>query len=172
MDAEQMADVNKIRNATPEEREAWAREARRKYPTSAPNAFRYPVISWDQAAALVDPIAMAADPDVVWHVSDAWAGHHGFWMKVVGTSMYSRSHISLPEGSLVLVDPEAKPKPGQFFVARLKGTDELIVRQLIREAGDLYMKPLNPEFPMKLMDDSWEAVGTVWDMKMPPGMFA
>lgn len=163
--------LKQMMDASPEDRETLAREERRKQPMSAPYAYRYPVISWSQTAELIDPIEIAADPKSDWYVSELRLGPHAFWIEVKGTSMLGRSRNALLDGSLVLVDPEDKPKPGNILVARLKGTDELIVRELVREAGDLYMKPLNPEFPMKLLDDNWEVVGTCWDVKIPTSMF-
>jgi SOS-response transcriptional repressor LexA len=50
-------------------------------------------------------------------------------------------------------------------------SNEATFKQLVHDAGELYLKPLNPAFPMKAVDDSWEIVGTVVDGKMPKSVF-
>lgn len=85
--------------------------------------------------------------------------------------MMSMSVATFPEGSLILVDPDVQPESGRFVVARLKAENEAAFRQLVREAGDVFLKPLNSAFPIKALDDEWEVVGTVVDGKMPASLF-
>ena len=105
------------------------------------------------------------------HASDVWAGEHGFWLRVVGSSMTSLAGNSFPEGFLILVAPEIEPRSGQFVVARMIDSNEATFKQFIRDAGEYYLKPLNPAFPTTPMDDAWEVVGTVVDGKMPKSVF-
>ncbi|MNN17758.1 LexA repressor [compost metagenome] len=72
---------------------------------------------------------------------------------------------------MILVAPDIEPRPGQFVVARMIDTNEATFKQLIRDAGELYLKPLNPSYSTKAMDDTWEIVGTVVDGKMPKSVF-
>ncbi len=171
LDEGQLAVIKKYREASPEQLAAWAKEAREKHPKAAQNAFAYPEMSWDQAAGYNDPESLDGDESVKWHSSDAWAGYRGFWIKVQGSSMSSAADITFPPGSLILVDPEGKPEPGHFVVARLKDGNEITFKQLVRDAGDLYLKPLNPAFPMKPLNGTWEIIGTVVDGKMPELFF-
>ena len=96
---------------------------------------------------------------------------NAFWLKVVGASMTSPSGSSFPEGFLILVAPDIEPRPGQYVVARMTDTNEATFKQLTRDAGDLYLKPLNSSYPTKPVDDTWEIVGTVVDGKMPKSVF-
>lgn len=167
----QLAEIRRVMDATPEQREEWVKERQQSRPVPSPNAFKYPEITWQQATSPIDPLSMAVDTSVKWHSSDAWAGHRGFWVRVVGSSMASSTHISFPEGTLILIAPGQPPNDGQFVIARLKESDELTFKQLVRDAGDLYLKPLNSSYPMKPLDDSWEIAGTVVDAKLPQTLF-
>lgn len=141
-------------------------------PALAPTRFfTYPEISWVQAGSpseAMDLVNIAACPT---HPSDAWAGEDGFWLKVSGASMTSASGTSFPEGMLILVAPDIEPRSGQYVVARMLDSNEATFKQLIRDAGDFYLKPLNPAYPTKMMDDTWVIVGTVIDGKMPKSAF-
>ena len=105
------------------------------------------------------------------HSSDVWAGENAFWLRVVGNSMSSSSGNSFPEGFLILVAPDIEPRPGQYVVARMIDSNEATFKQLVRDAGELYLKPLNPSYPTKAIDNTWEIVGTVVDGKMPKSVF-
>ena len=85
--------------------------------------------------------------------------------------MTGLSGNSFPEGFLILVAPDIEPHPGQYVVARMTDTNEATFKQLVRDAGELFLKPLNPSYPTKPMDDAWEIVGTVVDGKMPKSVF-
>ncbi len=172
LNEEQLAEINRFRDASPEQLKAWREEAMRSHPVPAEKAFKYPEIAWHQAASTIDPLALESDGSIKWHSSDAWAGHRGFWLAVPGASMTSLGNASFPEGSLILVDPSRLPNDGQFVLAHLKDSKEFTFKQLVRDAGDLYLKPLNPSYPIKLLDDSWEITGTIVDAKLPRFLFA
>lgn len=134
-------------------------------------SFSYPEISWVQAGSAKEAIDMGNVALCPRHNSDVWAGEDAFWLKVVGNSMSSTSGHSFPEGFLILVAPDIEPRPNQFVVARMIDTNEATFKQLVRDAGELYLKPLNPAYPTKPVDDTWEIIGTVVDGKMPKSVF-
>lgn len=134
-------------------------------------SFMYPEISWVQAGAATEAMDTSNVAACERHSSDVWAGEKGFWLKVVGQSMTSAVGASFPEGSLILVAPEIEPNSGQLVVARMPDTNEATFKQFLRDAGEFYLKPLNPSFPTTPMDDEWEVVGTVVDGKMPKSIF-
>lgn len=141
-------------------------------PALAPSrSFEYPEISWVQAGSPVEAIEHSNLASCQTYTSDVWAGDDGFWLRVVGSSMTSQSGISFPEGMLILVAPDIEPRPGQFVVARMVESNEATFKQLVRDAGDFYLRPLNPTYPAKLMDSTWEIVGTVVDGRMPRSAF-
>ncbi|WP_443690390.1 LexA family protein [Pseudomonas sp.] len=135
-------------------------------------SFSYPEISWVQAGSATEAIELSNIAACPRHTSDVWAGENGFWLRVVGASMTSPAGgNSFPEGFLILIAPDTEPHHGQYVVARMIDTNEATFKQLVRDAGELYLKPLNPAFPMKAVDDAWEIVGTVVDGKMPKSVF-
>lgn len=134
-------------------------------------SFAYPEISWVQAGNAREAFEVGNISSFPSHTSDVWAGEDAFWLKVVGSSMTSPNGHSFPEGFLILVAPDIEPRPGQFVVARMTDTNEATFKQLVRDAGELYLKPLNSAYPIKAIDDTWEIVGTVVDGKMPKSIF-
>lgn len=134
-------------------------------------AFTYPEISWVQAGSAREAIDMGNVALCPQHTSDVWAGEDAFWLRVSGNSMTSPSGTSFPEGTLILVAPDIEPRSGQFVVARMIDSNEATFKQLVRDAGDLYLKPLNDFYPTRAVDDTWEIVGTVVDGKMSKSVF-
>lgn len=134
-------------------------------------SFMYPEISWVQAGSAREPVEMVNVSLCPQHSSDVWAGEDAFWLRVSGNSMTSNSGNSFPEGFLILVAPDIEARQGQFVVARMIDSNEATFKQLVRDAGELYLKPLNPSYPTKPVDDTWEIVGTVVDGKMPKSVF-
>lgn len=135
-------------------------------------SFSYPEISWVQAGTAREAVEMGNVALCPQHTSDVWAGEDAFWLRVMGDSMTVTSGSpSFPEGFLILIAPDIEPRPGQFVVARMISTNEATFKQLVRDAGELYLKPLNSAYPTRAVDDAWEIVGTVVDGKMPKSVF-
>lgn len=135
-------------------------------------SFSYPEISWVQAGTAREAVEMGNVALCPQHTSDVWAGEDAFWLRVMGDSMTVASGSpSFPEGFLILIAPDIEPRAGQFVVARMISTNEATFKQLVRDAGELYLKPLNSAYPTRAVDDAWEIVGTVVDGKMPKSVF-
>ncbi len=130
--------------------------------------YEYPEISWVQAGVACEAMDLfnVGDFEAI-HPSDAWAGPNGFWLKVRGPSMTSTNGISFSEGMIILVAPGSDVESGQYVVAKLIDTNEATFKQLIRDSGKAYLKPLNPAFPTVEVDDTWTVVGRVVDAKWP-----
>lgn len=75
---------------------------------------------------------------------------HTYALRVHGDSMVSETGDSFPDGSLVIVEPEMAALPGDYVIA-LNDANETTFKQLIRDGGDLYLKPLNTRYPIKLL---------------------
>lgn len=133
--------------------------------------FTYPEISWVQAGSAMEAIELSNVSTCPHHTSDVWAGERGFWLRVVGASMTSPTGNSFPEGFLILVAPDIEPHHGQYVVAKMVDSNEATFKQLVRDAGELFLRPLNPAYPTKPIDESWAIVGTVVDGKLPKSVF-
>lgn len=133
--------------------------------------YEYPEISWAQAGMAVEISELSNVSRLPTHISDAWAGSNGYWLKVRGPSMTSQGGISFIEGMIILVAPGFEVEDGQFFVARLIGTEEKAFKQLVKDSGRYFMKSLNPSYPTIELDDSWEIFGRVVGAQWPTTSF-
>lgn len=71
-------------------------------------------------------------------------------------------------GMRVLVKPEGFDLvSGKFYIARLGVTGETTLKQYVRDSGIEYLKPLNPEFKMIVVDETVQIIGRVIDIKYP-----
>lgn len=84
---------------------------------------------------------------------------HTFALRVHGDSMVSDTGDSFPEGSILVIEPELDPEPGDYVIA-LNTVDETTFKRLVKEGGDLYLKPLNPRYPIKPLDGA-KIIGVV-----------
>lgn len=139
-------------------------------PANGPyRSFLYPEISAVSAGNAIEAIDLLQPGEGIQHQSDAWAGPHGFWLRITGDSMTAIGGVSFPQGMLVLVAPELEPESGQFIVAKI--SNDVTFKQYIVDAGVRYLKPLNPSYQQQVMDDRWRVVGTVLDAKWPKSIF-
>ena len=73
---------------------------------------------------------------------------HTYALRVRGDSMVSETADSFPDGSIIIVEPELQALPGDYVIA-LNSENETTFKQLIKDGGDLYLKPLNLRYPIK-----------------------
>jgi SOS-response transcriptional repressor LexA len=76
-----------------------------------------------------------------------------FAYRVHGDSMVCGADDSFPNDSVVVVEPDLAPRPGDFVVAQCD-SDGLMLRQLVKEGGDHLLKPLNSRYPIKPLDEA------------------
>jgi SOS-response transcriptional repressor LexA len=84
---------------------------------------------------------------------------HTYALKVHGDSMVSESGDSFPPGSIVVVEPEMEARPGDYVIA-LNEANETTFKQLVKDGGDYYLKPLNARYPIKPLDGA-RVIGVV-----------
>lgn len=89
-------------------------------------------------------------------------------LRVTGDSMVDPSGYgpSFPPGCILCVEPETDPIPGAFVIMRTEGQMEATFKQLISDSGELYLKPLNPRYPLMVMPEDSVCVGVVKQMVM------
>ncbi len=107
-----------------------------------------PVISWVQAGAFCSngdiPLPEEVDERIP---SPVRVGDRAYAVRVKGDSMVSRDGgRSYPEGTVLIVDPDVDPDAGKRVVARIG--DETTFKELVRDAGQWFLKPLNPQYNM------------------------
>jgi SOS-response transcriptional repressor LexA len=103
-----------------------------------------PIITALQAAAW--PVHKNLSNHSEWLDSPIETSRNAFWLTVIGDSMTSVSGISIPEGYLILVEPNQNAKNGDLVVADTEGSNEVTFKKLVIDAGQTYLKPLNPSY--------------------------
>ncbi|MTH45390.1 LexA family protein [Intestinirhabdus alba] len=136
------------------------------------NEYEYPVFSHVQAGMFTPEFRSFTQRDAErWMSTTKKASEAAFWLEVDGHSMTAPagSRPSFPEGMLILVDPEEPVDPGDFCIARLG--DEFTFKRLIKDSGQVFLQPLNPQFPMIPCNERCRAVGKVIASQWPDETF-
>lgn len=126
-----------------------------------------PVISWVKAGEWSEAVDLHQPGygDSFEAVPDS-SGPNVFWLRVVGDSMTSPSGASIPEGHLILVDPGREPMNGSLVVAKLDDSQEVTFKKLVIDAGQKYLKPLNPDYKTIPINGKCRIVGVVTEAKI------
>ena len=117
---------------------------------------RVPLISSVQAGEMTDATDIYA-PGYAdeWVPTTAPVHAHTYALRVKGDSM----EPMIPEGYVVIVEPEADPREGDVVVTR-NGDLEANIKLLVRVSGDWYLKPANKDYKPKPLGDA-KIVGVV-----------
>ncbi|UYB71560.1 S24 family peptidase [Aeromonas veronii] len=107
-----------------------------------------PVISWVQAGNFCSNGDIPLPQEVEERIpSPVRVGYRAYAVRVKGDSMVSREGgRSYPEGTVLIVDPDVEPEAGRRVIARIG--DETTFKELVRDAGQWFLKPLNPQYKM------------------------
>lgn len=112
---------------------------------------RVPVISWVAAGAWSEAIDLYEVGDAeVWMLCPDPIGPRGFALRVEGDSMTSPypGAESYPHGTFIYVDPDVAHKSGDPVIAKLPSSNSATFKIFFEDAGQQYLKPLNPQHPM------------------------
>jgi len=137
-------------------------------PSGAPNiiskelrtAGKVPLLSEAQAANWLgsmegNEVSLASN----WISTTAEIGDKSFAFKVVGNSMVSPSDArSIPEGAVIIVDPDRRADNGSIVVVKINKKD-ITVKKLIVDAGSRYLSPLNPDYKPIVMTETMQIIG-------------
>lgn len=118
---------------------------------------RVPVISWASAGQweeIVDNSQPGQADD--WIDTDAPIKRHTFALTVKGDSM----EPDFPNGSCIIVEPESQAENGDYVVVRQNGS-EATFKQLVKDGSRVYLKPINPRYPILEMALDAEICGVV-----------
>lgn len=131
------------------------------------NVRQAPVISWVQAGEWSEAVDLhhPGYGDSYESVPES-AGQHVFWLRVVGDSMTAPNGPSIPEGHLILVDPDVEPMNGSLVVAKLDDSQDVTFKKLVIDAGQKYLKPLNPAYPIMPINGNCRIVGVVTEARV------
>lgn len=115
---------------------------------------KVPLISWVNAGQWSTAVDNFHPGD-----ADEWAKttvpirQHTYALRVRGDSMTNPAgDPTFPDGSVIVVEPDAIDQPdklvGNFVIVKRANDDEATFKQLVKDAGRYYLKPLNPRYPM------------------------
>lgn len=109
---------------------------------------KVPLISWVQAGAFCNAVDLF-EPGVAddWIPAVQALGPHAYALRVVGDSMTAPHGLSYPEGIIIFVDPDYPVTNGCRVIAKLPHADEATFKVYSEDAGQKFLKPLNPQYP-------------------------
>jgi len=104
-----------------------------------------PLISWVRAGGWINPQAQTTPGHAdEWIETTATTNENAFALTVFGDSM-------APEfgyGDVVIVDPGRPPLTGSYVIA-VNGDSEATFKQLVIDGPAVFLKPLNPRYPIR-----------------------
>ena len=123
---------------------------------------RVPLISWIQAGNWLEMDSSKLAEPTQYYSHTANVGDRAFALRVMGDSMTSfTGGKSIPEGSVVIVDPDLAAEHGKVVVARLDDNAEATLKQLVIDGGQKYLKPFNHNYPMMPINGNCTIIGVV-----------
>lgn len=121
---------------------------------------RIPLISIYQATNWREMMTNDFDKFTEWVETSEDVSPFSFALKVVGDSMTSfDGGLSIPESSVVIVDPEQEAISGRFVVAKFKDTPQAVIKKFIVDGPNSYLMSLNHNYKPILIDANCEIVG-------------
>lgn len=119
---------------------------------------KVPVISFVQAGEFVEVVDNFQPGEAEeWTDATCPVNRYTFALRVVGDSM----EPDFPAGTILIIEPELSPEPNDFVIAK-NGDGEATFKQLTKDGGDWYLKPLNSRYPIKPLGTS-RIIGVVRD---------
>ncbi|WP_082710844.1 LexA family protein [Pseudoalteromonas shioyasakiensis] len=123
-----------------------------------------PLISWVQAGKWkeIDLESLQQASDITFYQHTANVSDEAFALRVKGDSMTSfTGGKSIPEGSVIIVDPNMQAEHGKVIVARLEDSNEATLKQLVIDGGAKYLKPFNNSYPTMPINGNCTIIGVV-----------
>lgn len=129
---------------------------------------RVPLLSSVQAGSWKEIVEEQLQNVTEWIETTAKVSPFSFSLRVSGDSMDGPpgSGISIPNGSIVIVDPEVEAVNGRIVVARVNGSNEATVKKLVIDGPNVYLMPLNPIFKPIIYDEHCEIIGVCVRVEM------
>ncbi|WON77808.1 LexA family transcriptional regulator [Serratia sp. UGAL515B_01] len=122
---------------------------------------KVPVISWVQAGRFTETNSVEGDNDL-WIETSLKTGDNSFALVVKGDSMTNpHGTPTIPEGAIVIVDPDVEPVHGKIVVARVDGTNEATIKKLVIDGSQKFLVPLNPRYPNISINGNCLIIGVV-----------
>lgn len=130
-------------------------------------ARRVPVIAWENAADWAkNPDPARLPKGTQWVLPMDNPPGQQFALVVQDEAMHGPSGPAFPIGATIYVDPSKVALANDFVVGHTGEPSAPTFKKLIRDGSHLYLRALNPQFPMVQVDDTFERIGVVVGMSM------
>jgi SOS-response transcriptional repressor LexA len=132
-------------------------------PLEMPSISQIPVISWVQAGAWSEIFDEFQPGDAEeWIMVFQNVSKNTFGLQITGDSMEPEFH----EGEIIVVDPSINPETGKYVIAKIENGNgengEATFKQFIRDGNQVFLKPLNANYPlMNMTGVDFKIVGCV-----------
>lgn len=99
-------------------------------------------------------------PFETYQLTNVKVSKHAFALRVVGDSMTNpHGSPSIPQGSIVIVDPEISADSGKIVVAKLTDSQEATIKRLAVDGANRYLMPLNPMYDKITINGNCRIIG-------------
>tara|TARA_B100000929_G_scaffold278597_1_gene254942 strand:- start:6210 stop:6863 length:654 start_codon:yes stop_codon:yes gene_type:complete len=122
-----------------------------------------PVLRWEDAATFCRERDYTALPTPERWVMPPMESHLGFYgLTLRDDSMQALEGLSWSRGAVIIIDMTRDPQPDDYLVvADQNGAGPPMFRQLVSDGRELYLRPRNPQYPMRPVPDDAALMGTV-----------
>jgi len=124
---------------------------------------RLPLISFVTAGKwkeIVDSFQPGEADD--WIETTSRVGKRAFALRVEGDSMVNpHGSPSIPDGCIIIVNPDIEPNNGSFVVAKIPGEEKALFKKFVKDGPRCYLMPLNPKYREIEIDENCVIVGVV-----------
>lgn len=95
-----------------------------------------------------------------WIETTTEASESAFALKVRDGSMFNADFTaSLPGGTVIIIETKMTPTNGKIVVAKLPGNNDAMLKKLIIDGPNKYLKSLSPDYKPISIDDNCEIIG-------------
>lgn len=101
-----------------------------------------------------------------WLTGKATVRGQAFWLKINTEAMSNTTGLSVPDGSYVLFDTELREKDGILALYHSPSSPTLLFRQLHVEAGNKFLRGLNPKWPTVPLPRGSKFLGGAVEMRL------
>lgn len=111
---------------------------------------KIPLVSWEKAGALSEMMDVFQPWDAEeWIESSVPKRPRTFALRVENDSM----EPDFPPGTILIVDPDLEPRPGDFIIAKHPDGDPTFKRLTV-DGGERFLKPMNPQYPLRPLGEA------------------
>ncbi len=114
---------------------------------------KVPLLSWEQAIAW--PEQFVATEVQSYIATESNVSDKAFAVKVEDNTMFPR----YPKGTILIIEPSIELRDKDFALIHVEGENKAQFKQVLLDANDLYLKPLNGDFDIKKIEGQYKTLG-------------